>query len=311
MKKILITLASLLLSAGLVAAQDMAQATETYNSGAAALSNGEKASALEFFEKALKEGEACGEEGAEIVSNCKNIIPTIHLSIAKDLIKGDELDSALAKLAEAVNVAKEYGAEDVIAEAGELVPQVKMQKANDLLQAKNFTEAASIYKELTDADPTNGTALLRLAMALAGTGDKAGAIDAYKKAAEAGQAVTAKKQLGNIYLKDAASALKTKKYAEAVENALESLNYGDNAQAYLVAGQASQQLKKNNEAIGYFDKYLELSPNAKNASAITFTVAALYQQLGNKAKAIEYFTKVAGDAQFGAQAKQQIEALKK
>ena len=311
MKKIVIVLASLLLFAGVASAQDMAQATETYNSGAAALSDGDKAKALELFLQALKEGEACGEDGAELVGNCKSIIPTIKLSIAKDYIKDSQFDTAISALAEAVEAGKEYGSEETVAEAEELIPQVKMQKANDLLQAKDFAGAAAAYKEVLEAEPTNGNAALRLGMALNQAGDKEGAIAAFETAAANGQEANAKKQIGNIYLKQGASLLKAKKYAEAAENAVKATEYADNAQAYLVAGQAYQNLKKNNDAITYFKKYLEASPNAKNASAITFTVAALYQQNGDKANALEYFNKVASDPQFGAQAKQQIEALKK
>ncbi len=311
MKKIVIVLASLVLFAGIASAQDMAQATETYNSGAAALSDGEKAKALELFLQALKEGEACGEDGAELVGNCKNIIPTIKLSIAKDYIKESQFDTAISALAEAVEAGKEYGSEETVAEAEELIPQVKMQKATDLLQAKDFAGAAAAYKEVLEAEPTNGNAALRLGMALNQAGDKEGAIAAFETAAANGQEANANKQIGNIYLKQGASLLKAKKYAEAAENAVKATEYADNAQAYLVAGQAYQNLKKNNEAINYFKKYLEASPNAKNAGAITFTVAALYQQNGDKTNALEYFNKVASDPQFGAQAKQQIEALKK
>ena len=311
MKKIVIVLASLILFAGVTSAQDMAQATETYNSGAAALSDGDKAKALELFLQALKEGEACGEDGAELVGNCKSIIPTIKLSIAKDYIKDSQFDTAISALAEAVEAGKEYGSEETVAEAEELIPQVKMQKANDLLQAKDFAGAAAAYKEVLEAEPTNGNAALRLGMALNQAGDKEGAIAAFETAAANGQEANAKKQIGNIYLKQGASLLKAKKYAEAAENAVKATEYADNAQAYLVAGQAYQNLKKNNDAITYFKKYLEASPNAKNASAITFTVAALYQQNGDKTNALEYFTKVASDPQFGTQAKQQIESLKK
>ena len=77
------------------------------------------------------------------------------------------------------------------------------------------------------------------------------------------------------------------------------------------AGQASQKLNKTNDAIKYFTKYLDAAPTAKNANAITFTVAALYQQAGNKVKALEFYQKIASDAKYGAQAKQMIDALKR
>ena len=311
MKKVILTLIAVVLSAGIMSAQDMAQATETYNSGATALSDGNKAAALEHFMDALKQAAACGEEGAEIVANCKGIIPTIQLSLAKELIKEANYDAAIAKLGEASAIAAEYEADDVIAEAAELLPQVKMQKANTLYNAKDYAAAAEAYKDILAADAENGNAALRLAMALNGAGDTEGAIAAFEQAAGLGQEANAHKQLANIYLKDAAAQLKAKNYAKAIDAAVKVNQYAENAQAYLVAGQASQQLKKNNDAIEYFEKYLELSPSAKNANAIIFTVAALYQGAGNKAKALENYNKVLSDAQYGTSAKQQIEALSK
>lgn len=275
MKKVILTLIAVVLTAGFASAQDLATATETYNSGAAALSNGEKASALEFFQQALTQAEACGEEGADVIANCKGIIPTLHLSIAKDLIKASDFDAALAKLAEAGKVAEEYEAADVLADAAELVPQVKMSKATKLYSEKSFADAAAIYKEVLDADATNGMAALRLGMALNGAGDTAGSIAAYEQALANGQEANAKKQLATIYLKDASAQLKAKKYAEAITAALKSNEYNESGNAYKIAGTAANSLANKEDAAKYLSKYLELSPNAADAAQIKAAVEAL------------------------------------
>ena len=75
MKKIVLTLIAVALSASFAFAQDLAQATETYNNGANSLSAGDKNAALEYFQKALSLATACGEDGAELVGNIKNVIP--------------------------------------------------------------------------------------------------------------------------------------------------------------------------------------------------------------------------------------------
>lgn len=310
MKKILITLAAVILSAGLVSAQDMAKATETAQTANEAFQAGDKALALTGFKEALTLAEACGEDGAELVSQCKSGVAQVMLSLAKESIKASEFDSALSQLKETVATATEYGIDEVVADATTLIPQVYMSKGTNLLKDKNFAGAADAYKAVLEADPANGNAALRLGQALSGAGKVDEAIAAFEQAAKNGQEETANKQISNLYLKNAAGALKTKTYAAAVENALKATEFGDNAQAFLIAGQASQQLKKNADAIKYFEKYLELAPTAKNSNAIAFTVAALYQQAGNKAKATEYYKKVENDPQLGAQAKQQLGALK-
>lgn len=310
MKKILLTLAAVVLSAGMLSAQDLSQATETAKMANESLVAGNKALALSGFQEALAQAAACGEEGEELVATCKGVIPNIMLSIAKDLIKEANYDEAVTKLNEVVAKAKEYAADEVVEEATTLIPQTLMAKGGELLKDKNFAAAAEAYKSALDLDPDNGNLALRLGQALSGAGKVDEAVAAFETAAKNGQEELAGKQISNIYLKKAAAALKATKFADAIAAAEKANEYGENAQAYLVAGQASQKLNKNADAIKNFEKYLAAAPTAKNANAIAFTVAALYQKAGNKAKAKEFYQKVVGDPQLGAQAKQQLDALK-
>jgi len=309
MKKLIATIAAFTVSLGAAFAQDLAAVTEVYNAGAEAVST-DKAAALKSFEEALKLAEALGDEGQEIVANCKNIIPNIRMSLAKDLVKESKFDEAVAALQEVEKVAEAYEAFDVADEAKTLVPQVKMSHAGNLLNGKDYDGAAAIYKEVLDADPANGNAALRLGVALNGAGKLEEAKAAFETAAANGQEATANKQIGNIYLKEAAAALKGKKYADAVAAAAKVNDYTENAQAWQIAGQASQAAGKNNDAIKYFEKYLEAAPTASNAGAIAFTVGALYQGAKNNAKAKEFYTKAAGDPKYGAEAKKMLDALK-
>lgn len=310
MKKIALTLTAMILAAGVAFAQDMAQATETAKLANEALMTGDNALALQGFQQALSLAEACGEDGAELVNTCKGVIPQIMINLANDCIKAEDYATAITKLEEAAKVAADYGQEEAADKAIKAIPQVFMQQGGALLNAKDFAGAVAAFTSALEKDPENGVAALRLGMALAGTGKADEAVAAFKKAAELGQEGPANKQLGNIYLKKAAAALKAKNFAAAAEAAVESTTYAENPQAFLVAGQSYQQLKKNADAIANFEKYLELSPNAKNANAISFTVAALYQQAGNKDKAKAFYQKVVADPQLGPQAKQQLDALK-
>ena len=310
MKKILLTLAAVVLSFGMLSAQDMSQATETAKMANESLVAGNKALALSGFQEALAQAAACGADGEELVATCKGVIPGIMLSIAKDLIKEAKFDEAVTQLNDVVAKAKEYGADEIAEEATTLVPQTLMAKGGELLKEKNFAAAAEAYKSALELDPDNGNLALRLGQALSGAGQVEEAVAAFETAAKNGQEELAGKQISNIYLKKAAAALKAAKFADAVAAAEKAGEYAENAQAYLIAGQASQKLNKNADAIKNFEKYLAAAPTAKNANAIAFTVAALYQKAGNKAKAKEFYQKVVGDPQLGAQAKQQLDALK-
>ena len=152
-------------------------------------------------------------------------------------------------------------------------------------------------------------AYFRLGQVLASQNKVAEAEAAYLQAAANGQEKNAYKQLSTIYVKLAQASNKAKKYEEVVEYAAKSNQYLENANAYRFAAGAYQQLGKNAECIAQFEKYLELSPNAKDAAGVKFTIAALYQQGGDKAKAKEYYQAVSTDPQYGPSAQEQLKTL--
>ena len=152
-------------------------------------------------------------------------------------------------------------------------------------------------------------AALRLGMALGALGKNAESENAYLLAARHGQEANAMKQLSNTYVKQAAALLKAKNYQGAVTAALKSNGYLENATAMKVAGTASSQLKKNEDAIKYLEKYLELSPNAKDAVQMKYTIAATAQTMGNKETAKKYYQMITTDPQFGPTAQEALKAL--
>ena len=310
MKKFVIIIAATMLGAGSLFAQDLASATEAYNNGITANEAGNVEMALQSFNEALALAEAIGAEGAEIAEGCKSSIPILQFALAKKAVNEADYGKAINGLNETIAVANKYGKVDIADEAAALIPQVLMQKANGFFQSKNYAEAAAAYNDVLAADATNGMAALRLGAALKGAGDKAGAVDAFKKAAELGQEKSAFKQLSTFYQQEAAIALKAKKYDDAIAAALESNNYVESAKAFQIAGTAASNSGKNKQAIEYFEKYLQLAPTASNITEIAFNLAVNYHKVGNKEKAKEYYQKAVTDPRFGAQAQQQLAALK-
>lgn len=315
MKKIILAMAAFACSMSLMTAQDLATATATYNSGAEALTMGNKTSALEYFQKALTMAEALGDEGADVAANCKSAIPSVILSIGKEFYNNKDFSNAKAKFVEAAEVAKKYGNEEVTAEVESLLPtvgkRIALAKVNDAMKNKDVAGVIAGYEEAMAIDTTDANTALKYGQFLGNAGKFDDAVKYLELAARHGQEGNAKAVLSTTFLKNAAAQLKAGKYADAVAFAEKANSYKENAQAYLIAGQASQKANKNADAIANFEKYLEAAPTAKNAGAIAFTVGALYQQAGNKAKAVEYYKKVETDPQFGAQAKTLITSLSK
>lgn len=309
MKKIFLLFAAVM-AAGVMSAQDINKAIELANNGNEAFQMGEYGLAIDAFKNSLAIAEGLGEAGAEHAATCKTAICNIHLANAKNLLKTADYDGALAKLNETITVAEGYGAAETVADASSLIPNVYMAKGNASLKAKDMAGAIAAYTKVTELNPANGDAYLRLGRALAASGKVNEAVAAYESAAANGEEADAKKQLSNLFLKMAQAKTKVKDYQGAIDNALKANSYLENANAYKIAASSAQKMGNNAQCIEFYEKYLVVKPNAKDAAGVTFTIAALYQQMGNKAKAIENYEKVASDPQYGPGAQEQLKVLK-
>ena len=309
MKKIFLLFAAVM-AAGVMSAQDINKAIELANNGNEAFQMGEYGLAIDAFKSSLAIAEGLGEAGAEHAATCKTAICNIHLANAKNLLKAADYDGAIAKLNETITVAEGYGAAETVADASSLIPNVYMAKGNASLKAKDMADAIASYTKVTELNPANGDAYLRLGRALAASGKVDEAVAAYESAAANGEEADAKKQLSNLFLKMAQAKTKAKDYQGAIDNALKANSYLENANAYKIAASSAQKMGNNAQCIEFYEKYLAVKPNAKDAAGVTFTIAALYQQMGNKAKAIENYEKVASDPQYGPGAQEQLKVLK-
>ena len=295
MKRIFVVLAALGLSAAVAGAQDFNAAVDAFNAGAQAMETN-KTEALAQFRTALEQAQACTEaEAPELVS------------IAKDQINEDAYDEALATLAEAKTAAAEYEETEAAQELDTLIPNVYMRKGATQLKAKDAAGAAATFKELVALTPEDGQANLLLGQALMQSGNMNGAIESLTKANELGEE-NAPKLLSTAYLRQGQAFLKGGKNNEAVEAFEKSNSYAESGNAYLLMASALTKSGKSAKAIDAYKKYLELSPNAKNAADIIFTIAATAQKAGDKATAKEYYGKLAG-TKYAAQAEAQLKAL--
>ncbi len=307
MKRIFVAIAALGLAATVATAQDFNAAVDAFNAGAQALETN-KTEALAQFRTALTEASACeGEEATDLVAKCKEIIPNTLLSIAKEQINEATYDEALATLAEAKTVATEYGVSAAIEEAETLVPNTYMRKGSTLLKEKNFDGAALAFGEAVKLTPEDGQANLLLGQALVQGGKTDDAITALTKASELGEE-QAGKLLSTTYLKKGMALVKAGKNAEAIEALEKSNSYVESANAYKLIASAYTKSGKSAKAIEAYKKYLEITPNAKDAADIQFTIAATAQKAGDKTTAKEYYKKLAG-SKYAAQAEAQLKTL--
>lgn len=313
MKKIFSLFAAVAIAAGTASAQDINTATEAYNNGAVSLQMGDNAAAIENFQSALSMAEGLGDEAAQLVENCKNGICSANMSIAKALYNSKKFAEALDAFNKTKALADEYGNAEVAAEAEELIAPTQKNLYNTAgtaaKRAKDYPTAIENFKKVLELDPANGPAAAQLGDCYYRTKQLDLAVEVLNVAIENGQEEAANKTLSNVYVLYAQAARKAKNTQDAYDKAMKSNEYLENANAYRLAAGAAQELGKNDECIALYEKYLELKPNAKDAAGVKFTIAALYQQGGNKEKAKEYYQMVVADPKFGADAAAQLKTL--
>ena len=275
MKKFVYSVCALFAAATISFAQDVNEATDLFNAAVEYLNLGDKASALENFQKAYDIAKECGEAGQALVDQCESTIPQLALMVAKDYVKAGDYATAVAKAKEASAIAASMNADSVVAEADALVPNIYMQQGNVLIKAKDYEGAIVAYTNTLALNPTNGKAYINMAAAYDKLGQTDKAEETYLLAAANGQEKAANRALGNIYLKKALAANKAKQFSQAIDLAKKSNSFNESSKAYYIIGLAAQNSNKLDEAIAAFEKYLELEPSAANSQDVRTVVEGL------------------------------------
>lgn len=283
MKRLFVSILSLVLAAGMVSAQDLATVTEAFNKAGETLNAGDKDAALAQFVEILPQAEALGADGEAIVAQCKSIIPSLYVSVAKAIAKTGDNAGAIKSLEAAVKTGTEYGDAATVEEAGSLIKSLKFSseitKGTELMKAGDFDGAIAVFEPML-ADVSEANAAL------------------------------VKKQLSNAYLRKASAKFKAKDMKGALEAAQKSIENEDNANAQKIAGHAANSLKQYKIAAEAYEAYLAMNPNAKDKVQIIYQCGSAYQALGDGAKACGYFKEIAQDPKFGEGARYQMTVLK-
>lgn len=288
MKKILVILSALAISASFASAQSLENAGNVATEANTALMNGEYQKAIDGFKAALDEASKCQDEkAAELAETCKQAIVTATWSYANSLVKGGDYANAMVQIDETIKLAQINEDGETEMKAGELKTQVLQAVANAKIkeaaaaadpQAKiaAYKEAAQNLDALIALDPADGDAYLKKGQVVSALGQKDLAIECFTKAKENGKEAAANKQLSNIFVKEASAKLKAKDFDGAIAAAEKSNSYLENANAYKIAGVACNSKKDFAGADKYLSKYLEFNPNdAQIKAAVTAIKAQL------------------------------------
>ena len=280
MKKIILVISAMALCATMSFAQSFESATQKATDANNALMAGDTQTAVDSFKAAMEEAAQCTEEGAaELIENCKKGIVSAYYNAANSLISENRLDEAIESLKNTIASAQEYADEEMAAKADEKKTQVHQQIANLSMKAAQsaadasakaeaYKKALANIEEVIAADAENAKAVFQKGQILSSLGKTEEAAEAIIVAKEKGMADQADKQLSNLYTKVANAAYKAGNFKECIAAADKANSYLENANAYKIAGNAAYKAKDFKTAVANLSKYLELSPNAKDAETM-------------------------------------------
>jgi len=292
---------------GFIQAQDLNTAIEAYNLGATAAQDGNYITAIEHLNRAMELGITLGEEGASVVTDCKNLIPQLYLRQAKELAAGGEGPASLPILDKAAETAAAYGDQTGIeVEVNDLKSKVYYIIANEAFGDKEFDLAIDNYKKVLELDPANGIAYLRIGQASANSGMEDEAIAALEKAAELGQEDNARRLMASIYLRKAVNAQKNKDWEQVYQASGKAVEFADNVQSNKLLGLAAIELKRFPEALTAWEKVMRANPNAKDINTTYYRLAVVYEGMGDKANACAFYNKILNDPNFKSIAEYKI-----
>ena len=141
MKKLMLTLFAAIIAAATVSAQDLNTLTDTYNNGATALSMGDKASAISYFQQAIELAKALPDnpQAKEIAEKCNEHIPIVQFSIAKDFVNAADYDNAVAELKKTIETAEAFKEQARAQAAMEMYKDLYKQQITDQMALNDAT----------------------------------------------------------------------------------------------------------------------------------------------------------------------------
>ncbi len=300
MKRFILTIAVVLFALSAYA-QDLTFG-EAFNKANELYQAGKKVEAIAQYKVALNLATEAGEEGEEVVMQCKDYIPQILKQVAKEKVDNKEFDEALALYQDLKEIGTSWSNNELVEQAKSSICQIDMIKGDNALNNQQFDEAIAQYKKVLEQDEKNANAHIRIGMAENAKGNVDAAVEYIKKAKELG-AQNADDQLSNIYMKQLSVALNGKNYAAALAAAEKVNEIAENPQASMYGGIAAYNLKNYNKAIALLKK-------AQPSANVNYYLAQSYDKAGNKAQACAYYKKLVNDAKFGSFAKQKVATCK-
>lgn len=315
MKKVLMLVLVAVFCVGTVVAQEMEQAQAKYEAGIEKVKAKDVEGAVVLLKEAMNLGIDAGEEGLELVKAVQGLLPKLHMQLGVADAKIKKYDEAIKNLAIAEEMADLYNDVTTRRQASRMISGVYMAKGAESFNTKDFPAALEIFEKGYKQDPSNVKLANLTAKTYAEMGRLEEAVEVFNKVIEAGtsnsryaeDAAAAQKDMDNAVLVAVSTAVEAGDLDKAA--AVADLTPKNPAAALLVI-QAANNAKKFDVVIARGEATAALQTDAALQSDVNYFLGSAYNSRENKAKAIEFFSKVSA-GQFVAPAKAAVTELKK
>ena len=297
--------AAVVLAAGL-SAQTLDEVNTKFNEAGAKLQAKDFVGAIPLLEDVIKQGGEVGADAAETVTQAQKFLPVAYYQVGGGMAAQSKFDEAVAALTKARDLGELYGNVQVSRGAAQMIGKVYFAQGASAYNADDYAKAIEIFSKGYEADPTNTD----MAMNLARSYDKSGELE---KAVEVYQGVIGLESRHSRYAEPAAEA-KNELAIAVLAKASEASDWEDvvrltdmvlsvdpqNEMANLMRLQIANNLKNYRAVTEYGDAAAEAQTDPEKKSDAYFLLGAAYQNLDNKAKAIEALRKVTAGSNVAA-----------
>jgi tetratricopeptide (TPR) repeat protein len=295
--KLILSLTAAMVLSGAVAAQTLDEVNNKFNEAGAAMQARDFEKSAALFEEAIQMGAVVGADAQPVITQAQTYLLQSLIQAGSAAATSGDFPKSTELLGRARDRAELYGNNQLQLMAGQRLGQVFRSWGADAYNNQRYDEAIDIFGQGYAADPRNTDMALNLADSYAKTGDLEKALEVY-------DAVIALESTHSRYAEPAAAARAAKatavlvKASEAVAaNNLDEVVrltdlIPDDPTGAMLRLQLANNSKNYQAVIQYGEAAAELQTDPDMKSNAYFLLGAAYQNLDNKAKAIESFRKV-------------------
>lgn len=281
------------------------QVNEKFNEAAQMANERNYQGAIKSLESTIDMALDAGEGAVETLQQAQMLLPKMYFQLGMSQVREKNFEAAVKTLLTTEELADLNGDMMTMRQASRLISNAYMAMGVNSFNDKDYAKALEVFNLGYKQDPQNFTLALYTAKSYAELDSVMVAADIYRTIIEAGQANPKFKKEAD----QASSDLKTYMLVASSKAAQESnldavIAYTDQVlmvmpmdpESNLMAVQLANNLKKYDVVIERGAQAAEAQLDEERKSEVYLMLGVAYQNKGNKAKALEYLSKVtAGD----------------